>query len=82
MILYGDDEEDDKRKFTFRTSRARSGTTNATISGIVPQLQRRYEETSSDYVKEEIDKLMTSVDVRRCHGARLKPEALAVTMAN
>ena len=45
-------------------------------------MQRRYEESSSDYVKEEIEKLMTSVRCPACKGARLKPESLAVTIAH
>jgi excinuclease ABC subunit A len=80
LILYGDDEEDDKRKFTFRTKSGKKWQYEGRYRGIIPQLQRRYEETSSDYVKEEIDKLMTSVKCPTCKGARLKPEALAVTV--
>ena len=43
-------------------------------------LQRRYTETSSEYVKEEIDKFMSATTCKTCKGARLKPEALAVTV--
>jgi excinuclease ABC subunit A len=80
LILYGDDAEDDKRKFTFRTKSGKKWHYEGHYRGIIPQLQKRYEDTSSDYVKEEIDKLMTSVKCPTCHGARLKPEALAVTV--
>ncbi|MBV8222397.1 MAG: excinuclease ABC subunit UvrA, partial [Candidatus Eremiobacteraeota bacterium] len=80
LILYGDDDEDDKRKFTFRTKSGKKWHYEGRYRGIIPTLQRRYEETSSDYVKEEIDQLMTSVKCPVCKGARLKPEALAVTV--
>jgi excinuclease ABC subunit A len=43
-------------------------------------LQRRYEDTSSEWVKEELEKLQTSVTCPTCGGARLKPESLAVTI--
>jgi excinuclease ABC subunit A len=47
---------------------------------VINNLQRRYNETSSDYVKEDIEKYMSSSTCGVCHGARLKPEALAVTV--
>jgi len=79
-ILYGDDEGEDKHRFVFRTKSGKKWHYEGHYKGIVPTLQRRYEETSSDYVKEEIEKLMTSVRCQTCNGARLKPEALAVTV--
>ena len=77
-ILYGDDEGEDKHRFVFRTKSGKKWHYEGHYKGIIPTLQRRYEETSSDYVKEEIEKLMTSVRCQTCNGARLKPEALAV----
>jgi excinuclease ABC subunit A len=79
MILYGSDK---KQKFEYQ---ARSGHTweyDAQFEGAVNNLQRRYQETSSDYVKEEIEKFMSATTCQVCHGARLKPEALAVTVAD
>jgi excinuclease ABC subunit A len=81
LILYGDDEDDDKRRFTFRTKSGKKWNYEGHYRGIVPTLQKRFEESSSDYVKEEIERLMTSVRCPTCKGARLKPEALAVTVA-
>ena len=52
----------------------------ASFEGVVNNLQRRYAETSSDYVKEEIEKFMSASVCPACKGARLKPEALAVTV--
>ncbi len=80
LILYGDDDEEGKRRFTFRTKSGKKWNYEGHYRGVIPTLQRRYEETSSDYVKEEIDKLMTSARCPTCKGARLKPEALGVTI--
>ena len=48
--------------------------------GIIPSLQRRYRETSSDYVREWLERFMTSRPCPACGGKRLRPEALAVTI--
>ena len=60
--------------------RARRGNTSASFEGVINNLQRRYNETSSDYVKEDIEKFMSASTCTACKGARLKPEALAVTI--
>jgi excinuclease ABC subunit A len=49
-----------------------------TFEGVVPQLERRYKETDSEYVREEIEQYMTSLPCPDCRGARLKPESLSV----
>jgi excinuclease ABC subunit A len=77
LILYG---LDSKRAFTFKTKAGKKWTFESQYKGVIPTLRRRYEETSSDYVKAEIEKLMTSVKCPACGGARLKPESLAVTI--
>ncbi len=46
--------------------------------GMLPTLERRYKETGSDYMREEYEKLMILKPCEACHGARLKPEVLAV----
>jgi excinuclease ABC subunit A len=76
-ILYGEDE---KRDFRFRTKSGNTWNYESQYKGVIPSLQRRYEDTSSDWVKEELEKLQTSVRCPTCHGARLKPESLAVTI--
>lgn len=48
--------------------------------GVVPQLQRRYIETDSSYIREEIDKYMIEKVCSSCIGKRLKPYSLAVTI--
>ncbi len=48
------------------------------FEGVIPNLERRFRQTDSDYVKEEIAKFMSVLPCPTCHGARLKPEHLAV----
>ncbi|MGH2406365.1 MAG: excinuclease ABC subunit UvrA, partial [bacterium] len=49
-----------------------------TFDGVISQLERRYKETDSEYVREEIEQYMTSAPCPDCKGARLKPESLSV----
>jgi len=51
---------------------------DGTFEGVIPNLERRFRQTESDYVKEEITKYMSVLPCPTCHGARLKPESLAV----
>ncbi|HLJ58211.1 MAG TPA: excinuclease ABC subunit UvrA [bacterium] len=53
---------------------------DAAFEGIVPQLERRYQESDSEYVKEEIEQFMSSAPCPDCRGTRLKRESLAVTV--
>ncbi len=48
--------------------------------GVIPNLQRRYRETTSDYIRNELEQYMTSRPCPTCEGKRLRPEALAVTI--
>ena len=50
--------------------------------GVIPNLTRRYRETSSDYAREEIENYMTENQCPVCKGKRLKPEVLAVKINN
>ncbi|MBO5654603.1 MAG: excinuclease ABC subunit UvrA, partial [Clostridia bacterium] len=61
-------------------SRSFSGMMRTTFEGIVNNLERRYRETDSEMVKAEISHYMINVPCPVCHGKRLKPEALAVTV--
>jgi excinuclease ABC subunit A len=78
MILYGADK---KQKFTYESRSGHAWEYESQFEGVVNNLQRRYSETSSDYVKEEIEKYMSASRCKVCKGARLKPEALGVTIA-
>jgi excinuclease ABC subunit A len=77
LILYGTDRE---QTFAYTSRGGKTWEYRASFEGVVNNLQRRYRETSSEYVKEEIEKFMSATTCPACHGARLKPEALAVTV--
>ncbi len=49
-----------------------------TFEGVIPNMERRYLETSSDWMREEIGKYQSISPCESCHGMRLRPEALAV----
>ena len=79
MILYGTDGE--KVQFTFS---GEYGTRNYdyAFEGVVANTKRRYEESSSESMRDEYESYMTSIPCKTCKGARLKPEALAVTIGD
>ncbi|MGM5481248.1 MAG: excinuclease ABC subunit UvrA [Nanobdellota archaeon] len=76
ILLYGSDKEID---FTY-TSRKRKGTFSYTSDweGVIPQLERLYHQTESDYRRKEIEKYMRSLPCPSCEGKRLKPKILSV----
>jgi len=76
-ILYGSEE---KLRFEFQGSES-SYHYSGNYEGIVPMLKRRYHESDSDDMREEIERFMTPNKCPECKGRRLKPEALAVTVA-
>ena len=51
------------------------------FEGVMPNLERRYKETESDWAREEISRYMSETPCAACGGQRLKPEALAVKIA-
>ncbi len=51
------------------------------FEGVIPNLERRFRETESDFVKEEIGKYLNMQPCPKCRGTRLRPESLAVTIA-
>ncbi|MCL4488472.1 MAG: excinuclease ABC subunit UvrA [Chloroflexi bacterium] len=53
-----------------------------TFEGVIPNQERRYKETDSDYIRMEIEQYMTTRPCPVCKGQRLKPEALAVTIGD
>ncbi|MDW6021353.1 excinuclease ABC subunit UvrA [Mesorhizobium sp. BAC0120] len=59
----------------------RSYKTTKTFEGVVPNLERRWKETESAWMREEIERFMSSTPCPACNGYRLKPEALAVKIA-
>jgi excinuclease ABC subunit A len=77
VILQG---SEDKIKFQFSGSES-TYSYSGTYEGLVPMLTRRYKESDNDDIREEIERFMTPMDCPECKGRRLKPEALAVTVA-
>jgi excinuclease ABC subunit A len=75
MIFYGTKGE--RFKVEYKSDYG-SGTFMNTFEGIVTNLERRYRETSSDMMKEEIERYMNEIPCPECNGARLKPESLSV----
>ena len=72
-------KKDEKVIVRYRTDRGEN-TYKATFEGVVTNLERRYRETDSDYIKTELEKFMVSRPCPVCHGKRLRPEILAVTI--
>jgi excinuclease ABC subunit A len=79
LVLYGDE---DPIQIRYTTLGGHANRWDTTYEGIIANLARRYKETDSDYIRAEIEKYMAAVPCPACGGARLKPEALAVTVAD
>ena len=78
MVLYGSDEE---LKFNLGNREGTSSFTyTGTFEGIIPQMERLYKQTESEYRRSEIAKFMRTSLCPACLGKRLKPESLAVTV--
>ncbi|MGH4122908.1 MAG: excinuclease ABC subunit UvrA [Clostridium sp.] len=77
ILLYGTNGERIKVEYV---KEYRTGTFNHVYEGIINNLKRRYFETSSDYIKREVEQYMGDNACPKCNGARLSPEALAVTV--
>jgi excinuclease ABC subunit A len=78
IILYGSGDEE--IRFSYDDS-FRAYDVKKPFEGVVPNLERRYLETDSDWSREEIGRYMSATPCRACGGFRLKPEALAVKIA-
>ncbi len=63
------------------TSESAAETYDAWFEGVLPNLQYRWENTDSDFVKEQLHKYLSAHPCRVCNGGRLRPEALAVRIA-
>ena len=78
-ILYGSGSE--RIVLTYQSKSGRSREYRAHYEGIIPNIERRFKETDSDFIREDLQKYMAPRPCPTCGGARLKPEALAVTIA-
>lgn len=75
IIMYGTGNE------KYRVSLGGGRSFETTYEGVVPNLERRHKETESDFVRRDIERFMQERPCHACHGLRLKPEVLAVTVA-
>jgi len=78
VILHGSGGE--KIKFTYDDN-ARTYETTKAFEGVLPNLERRWRETDSAWVREELGRFQSETPCEACGGKRLKPEALAVKIA-
>src|SRR5919198_705529 len=76
LFLYGDEGE--RVYVSYRNRMGRRRSYMAPLEGVVPGLERRYRETDSEYSRERIEEYMSVRPCPECHGARLRPESLAV----
>jgi excinuclease ABC subunit A len=73
-VLYGTGEQ------KYRISLGDGRAYDSTYEGVIPNLERRYKETDSDFMRKDIERFMRERECHACHGARLKPVVLAVTI--
>ncbi len=78
VILYG--SKNRKIRIEYQGRNGRSSSIDAPFEGIIPNLQRRYHETSSEWIRTRITDFMAIKPCPYCHGRRLRPESLAVTI--
>ena len=79
VILYGSGEESVR---FFYDQGERRHFYEKPFEGVIPNLQRRYHETDSDAVRENLERFMSVIPCQTCEGARLRPEALHITIAD
>jgi excinuclease ABC subunit A len=79
LILYGL-PKDETVRMRYVTHSGHTRSFEAGYEGVINNLERRYRESDSDWVKQEIERLMMQKPCPACNGARLKPEYLAVTV--
>ncbi len=75
VVLYGSGDKPVKIVYA---DEKRSYTVNRPFEGVLPNLERRFRETDSSWVREELQKFQTVSQCEACDGTRLRPEALAV----
>ena len=80
LILYGTGDEKYAVKLDQNPESSFKGEYNTSFEGIIPNLERRYLETDSDYIRRKIEGFMRILKCPDCGGKRLKPEILSVTI--
>lgn len=76
ILMYGTGNQ------TYRVSLGIGRSFETTYEGVVPNLERRHKETESDFIRRDIERFMQERPCAVCKGRRLKPEVLAVTVAD
>jgi excinuclease ABC subunit A len=80
IVMYGLKER--KVALQYESRDGRSRVYDAPYEGVVKNLERRYRESDSDFIRQEIERYMANRPCQVCKGARLKPESLAVTVGD
>ncbi len=78
IILHGTKGE--KVRIHYHNKDGRTATFDTPFEGVIGNLERRYRETNSEYIREKISEYMSDRPCPTCHGKRLRPEAIAVTV--
>jgi excinuclease ABC subunit A len=79
IVLYGTGSR--KYPIRYEASNGDVRTYNITWEGVINTVQRRYEQTTSDYMRDKYQQVMAERPCPTCNGYRLRPEAMAVTKA-
>ena len=78
LLLYGNGGEKIEMNYSTKTFQSKFLTD---YEGVIPNLERRYRETTSDYTRQELERYMVTTPCPVCHGKRLNKSALSVTVA-
>ena len=78
LLLYGSNDE--KISIQYKTRDGRNAVWNTEYEGVIPNLERRYRESTSDFIRQKIEGYMSQRDCEACRGLRLRREVLAVTI--
>ena len=73
---------DEKVNFPYTNRAGRTRTFSVRFEGVIPSLERRLRESTSEYIRGEIEQYMSYIPCQDCQGARLRPESLAVTVGD
>jgi excinuclease ABC subunit A len=78
LVLYGTGKE--RINFSYTSTKGHARKFTRPFSGVIPNLERWYKETTSDQWRSDLEQFMATLPCPVCNGARLKPEILAVTI--
>ncbi|MFH1610028.1 MAG: excinuclease ABC subunit UvrA, partial [Candidatus Bipolaricaulota bacterium] len=78
ILLYGTNGE--PVEFSYTTTYGRTRVYRRPFDGLIPILERSYRDTTSEEAREEVEQYLSALPCAECHGARLRPEALAITV--